>query len=142
MPYLFTKLSREEAEEHMITLTAVDVPAKLRYLADGDGSTDREYAIFVDPDDLHDARQALGLDIDDSDEALSEAEPDDDADSMFACPRCGLRKIRHPDEPFATIVLLSLPLLMLPAFGWMIWKSTRGSKKECTSCRHTWRSKP
>ncbi len=132
MPYLFTRLTQELAEDHIATLIAANVPAKLKYFSNGSRSSDSKYAIFVETEDFKEAQRVLGLDFD----------APDDADSLYQCPRCGTRKISYPDEPFVWIVLFSLPLLMLPALGWMIWKSTRGSKKFCQSCLHTWRSKP
>lgn len=140
MPYLLTRLTQELAEEHMATLIAANVPAKLRYLSNGNRSSDSKYAIFVETEDFKEAQRVLGLDFDAPDDEAFE-DPDD-ADSLYPCPRCGTRKISYPDEPFVWIVLFSLPLLMVPALGWMIWKSARGSKKSCQSCLHTWRSKP
>lgn len=124
----------------MAALIAANVPAKLRYLSNGNRASDSKYAIFVEYDDLKEAQRVLGLDFNATDDEAFE-DPDD-ADSLSQCPRCGTRKISYPDEPFVWIVLFSLPLLMLPALGWMIWKSTHGSKKSCQSCLHTWRSKP
>lgn len=140
MPHILTGLNRESAEDYITTLIAADVPAKLRYLPSGNRFNDSKYAIFVEAEDVNEAERILGLYADELDD--EEFEDPDEADSISQCPRCGMRKIRYPDEPFFRVILISLPFLMLPALGWMIWKSTRGSKKACQSCLHTWRSKP
>lgn len=122
----------------MERLSRGGIEASIRYVPGGE-DLNGMFEVCVADEDAQNAGEVLDLRF--GEHAEVQVAPPAHR-SIVACPRCGRCEGEFPSERIIGILLLSVPLLGIPAIIWFFYVNFRGTRKRCVSCSHEWRSKP